>query len=500
MTEESLTSRTSTSILWMTGMKWVTRIGALVGMVVLTRTLTPEDFGLAAAATTLMPLMYVLADVGFSTYIIQAEKTERRTLNTAFWFSLASGLLLAGGVAVAAPLIALVLKQPAVEHLVQGMAVSVLLIATASVPTALMRRRMAFRSLALSEILGSLLAQVAAIVSALMGAGAWALVLQVLVSQVVGTIWVWIAARWRPTSGFSVREFVVMGKFGLHVMGSDVVMVARAWAETAIVVSGLGVREMGMLNIAQRLIQAAQDLSVSALMPVSMVAFSQVRDDPARLRSSYLKASSIAHAVITPLMVYVAVSAPVLIPFLFGPGKIDSAMVAPAVAAWALLNTGWAIDQGLYIGVGRPGRWFALIATAYCISVAILASSVQFGLMTLVTIWAGTAALEAVIRWLSVWSLIGIPPWRAALPLLGVLGPSAVAAGVGWGTLRLLAGTPDFLQLVCSGIVLVAGYLVALRFLRRQTFVDTISVLPQRISRLVRWTLPKERPTLNESA
>ncbi len=494
MTEDSLTSRTSSGVLWMTAQKWASRIGGLLAIIILTRVLSPESFGLAAAATTMMPLLYVLADVGFTTYIIQSEKAEPRTLNTAFWFSVVSGLALAGIVMGAAPLVGIALRLPEVVPLLQAMSVSVIVIAIASVPMALMRRRMAFRSLAVMEVSASLTAQAVAITAALLGAGAWALVLQAMVSQVVVTIWVWVAVRWRPGREFSIREFRTIGSFGVKVLGSELVGVARAWIETAIIISGLGVREMGYVNIAQRLVQTAQDLSVAALAPVSMVAFSQVRDEPERLRSSYVRASSIAHAVVAPLMVFVAVAAPILVPFLFGADKAPSAVIVPALAAVFLISVGWPIDQGLHIGMGKPGHWLALIGIAYTASTIMLAVGVQFGLAVLLGLWVAGALVESAIRWVAVSRLIDVSLWQAARPLIGVMGPTAIAAAAGLGLMRVLHDAPALLALSCIGIAVVGIYLVALRFLRTATFTDTVHILPGRLSRFLRWTLPRHRP------
>lgn len=497
MAEESLTHETSASVLWMTAQKWVSRIGGLVAVVILTRTLPPEAFGLAAVATTMIPLLYVLSDLGFSSYIVQAKSPDARTLSTAFWFSLAAGAVMAGAVLLAAPLLGELLGQPDVVPLLQAMAASVMLIAGSSVPMSLMRRRMAFRSLAVMEVTAVLLAQVVAITVALLGGGVWALVLQTMVAQLVAAVWVWIKAGWRPTATFSGPDFKRMASFGMHVLGSELMMVTRAWGETAIIVAGLGVREMGYLNIAQRLVQTAQDLSVASLMPVSMVAFSRVRDDQSRLRASYLKASAISHAVVAPLMVVVAVTAPVLVPFLFGADKMASAAIAPSLAVIAVINVGWAIDHGLHIGIGRPGRWLVLICIAYSITLGIQAVAVQHGITVLLWAWIAGVTVEAALRWLATGPLLAAPPWRLAGPLLAAVPPAAISAGVGLGCMALLQGAPDLVVLAVTGLLSVASYLLALRLLRRGTFVATIGVLPSKISRRLSWTLPRK---VSESA
>lgn len=492
MSEDSLARKTSASVIWMTAQKWVTRLGGLFAIILLTRTLTPEDFGLAAAATTLMPLIYILSDVGFSSYIAQADSVDKRSLSTAFWFSSTCGIVLVAVTFVGAPVLGDLLDLPQVVPLIRVMTASILLIAVASVPTALMRRRMDFRRLALIEVTGSFIAQIAAVSAALLGAGAWSLVLQVIVSQIIVTLWVWLSARWKPSFAFSRRDFRRMASFGIPVVGTGLVSVIRDWAVTAIIISGLGVTEMGYITIAQRLVLTAQDLTVSALLPVTMVAFSKVRNSPERVKSSYLRASSISYAVVTPLMLFVAVAATILVPFLFGGDKSQSAQTTPALAAIVFLNVGFAIDEGLHVGLGRPGRWFLLISISFSLAVAALAFSVQFGLEVMMLVWVITAVAQAISRWLVVGPLIGASPWRVGMPMMGLIGPIIISTGAGLVILRLLDGLPSIFILGCSGLIMTLLYVASLRALRPTTFKDIIEVLPARISTQLRWALPRE--------
>lgn len=487
--EESLSKRTSIGVLWMTAQKWLTRLGSLATIIILTRVLSPEDFGTAAAASTLLPVIYVVADVGFSTYIVQATDIDQKTLNTAFWFSLLCGTVLALAVVVAAPVLAAVLGVPEVAPLLAVMSGSILIIATASVPIALMRRRMAFRSLAVMEFMAVLIAQAVAIVVALVGGGAWALVLQIMVSQLVTTMWVWFAERWRPGFTFSGAAFRRMGSFGVSVVGSELALAARGWIETAIVVTGLGVREMGYLNIAQRLVLTAQNLTVAALLPVSTVAFSKVRDSVTRLRLAYQKTSSVSYAAATPLMIALATSAPIVVPFLFGTDKTPSAPITPALSIAMLINVGAAVDYGLHLGIGRPARWLIFITASYGAALVALALTVRFGLLTFVTVLAVAAFGEAVGRWFLVAPMIEGRLRDIAPALLGVVAPSVFGMCAGVLVLKAVDGLPPVVAIGVTCFVVVTIYLLALRFMRPSVYSMTLLAFPERLSSKFYWTL-----------
>lgn len=488
----SVARLTMSSVAWMTAAKWVARLGGLATVVLLTRMLSPEDFGMAAAATTLMPLVYVLADVGFSAYIVQADAPDEKTLSTAFWFSITSGLVLTGGVMACTPLLSQLFDLPEVGPLLRVMALSVLIIAIGAVPMALLQRRMGFKLLAGVQVVSAVLAQVVAVAAAFGGLGAWALILQVLVSQIVATVLVWILARWRPTLAFSTTKFGEMAGFGLHVAGSSFVMVARYWAETAIVVATLGVYAMGLLNIGQRLVQTVEELTMAALATVSVAAFARLRDSAARLRTSYLRGVSITYAVSMPLMVFIGVAAPVLVPFLFGADKAGSVVVIMPLAAGAVLGVVRGLDQGLFTGVGKPGRWLVFLIVGQILSVLVLANIVEHGLLVFTLGMLGVGMLETVARSFLVGHLLGARPWEVIRPLVMVLLPAGAAAGAGWGVQYSLHGRPGAtdvpaaVSLVATGFAVVGCYLLLLRLLNPAVVREMVALVPERVGARLR--------------
>lgn len=483
----SVARQALSSVAWMTAAKWVQRLGGLATVVLLTRMLSPEDFGLAAAATTLTPLVYVLADGGFSAYIVQADDADEETLSTAFWFSIIAGLVLTGGVIACTPLLSQLFDLPELGPLLRVMALSVLLIAVAAVPMALLQRRMGFKLLAGVLVLSAVLAQVVAVAAAFAGWGAWALILQILVSQIVATVSVWILARWRPTMVFSVGKFREMAGFGLRVAGSAFATVAKLWAETAIVVATLGVYAMGLLNIGQRLVQTVEDLTMAALATVSVAAFARLRDSAPRLRASYLRGVAITYAVSMPLMVYIGVSAPVLVPFLFGADKAGSAVVVMPLAAGAVLGVVRGLDLGLFTGVGKPGRWLVFLIVAQVLSVLVLANIAKHGLFVFALGMLGVGVLETVARSFLVGHLLGARPWEVIRPLATVLLPAGVAAGAGWVVQYGLHGRPGatdlpaVVPLLATGLTVVGCYLLLLRLLSPAVVREIGALVPERL-------------------
>jgi O-antigen/teichoic acid export membrane protein len=469
-------------VLWLTAQKWVVRIGGLVTMAILTRYLRPEEFGVMAAATAIAPLIYLLADMGFATYIVQADDADQLTLSSGFWFSVGAGAVLCGTLAFGAPLLGVLFGLPQVVPIVRWLTLSVAFVSLGSVPTAILRRRMEFKALALQSVVGALTAQVAALVLVFMGAGIWALVTQYVVSQLVATLLAWRSARWVPTWTPSGRRIATMARFGTKVVAVEFVAVARSWGETAVIANYAGAAALGYYSIAQRLVQALQDLSVSALIPVTTVAIARLRTDAQRLRSFYLTALHTAYAGVSPIMALAAVGGSVVIPIVFGKGWDTSVVPFQFLAVAGIFALGAALDHGVMYGVGRPGLWFAYSVVTDAVTLATTIVLVRFGLPAIALGFVGVTIVATFARWLLLRRIIGASVRTTSRPLLITAVAVLPAAAVGTGIIALTTGLPQLASLALAGLGLLLTHALIVRASSPDIVRTILKVLPPRFS------------------
>jgi O-antigen/teichoic acid export membrane protein len=477
--DELLGSRVASSVIWLAAQKWAIRLSSFGTLLVLTRRVSPVEFGVVAAAMTVVPMVYLLSDLGFSTYLLQTDETDQRSLSTAFWASVLAGLVLSAGLVAIAPLLAAAFKEPALVPVLRALVLSIIPTVLAGVPLALLRRAMAFRAVAIQALVAAVLAQSVAVVTALLGGGAWALVSQVVVSQWVIGVLAWRSAGWRPSWSLSPRQFRVMAVFGVRVSAVDLVASSRVWIETWIIAASLGTTALGLFNISQRLVAVAQELAAASLTPVSTVVFARMRESLTRLGATYLKALGLAYAVVSPIMVLIVVTGPVLIPTLFGHRWQGSVLPAQALAVAGIITLGAMLDHGLYYGLGRPGAWLSYSVVVDAGTVATTAVAVRWGLGGVAVGFIAVAVLATVVRWFLVARLIGLPVLTVARPFLTVLVPTAATMVLGTLLLRSTSGigsSAATLVVTSAGTVLVN--LVLLRLFAARTIGDGLGVVP----------------------
>lgn len=444
-------------VFWLTAQKWAVRLLGFVTIAVLTRLLSPEAFGTVAAASTVLPFFFLIADLGFAAYIVQVKDVDQRMLSTAFWFSLGAGAVLAATMAVLAPLLGAVFHDPAVVPVIQALSLWVVFTAVGSVPMALLRRRMRFRTLAVQGAIAAVIAQVVAMVIAFSGGGVWALVGQSLIAPAVTSVLAWITAAWVPSRGFSAAHFRAMTGFGSQVLGVEFVAMLRAWGEAAIISAVLGIGALGFLSVAQRLIQVVQDLTGSAIVPVTTVVFAKIREAPERLQRAYLRALRMVYALLSLPLTAVAVTAPLVVPIVFGPGWDPSFPVAQVLALAGILTVGAALDHGLFYGLGRPGTWFVYAVVIDALTVAVTAWLAPSGLLAVAWGFLGVCVIATVSRWYLTARLLRTRARTVAGPF-SYLAVAVVCSGAaGWGVSILAAALPALVTvlLVCIAVAAV---------------------------------------------
>ncbi|MEL7675669.1 MAG: oligosaccharide flippase family protein, partial [Chloroflexota bacterium] len=186
------------SALWAAAGSLARYLLAGITTLALARLLAPSEFGLVALTVAAQELIAHVAPVGLHDALIQRPRLDRAARDSAWWSTaLVSGALALATIALAGPL-ARVFEQPRLAGLLAAAALAALIRALSMPARAVLARRLDFRTLTLSRVLGMVAGGVAAIALAALGAGVWSLIAQAAILNLTGALLVWRAAGWRP--------------------------------------------------------------------------------------------------------------------------------------------------------------------------------------------------------------------------------------------------------------------------------------------------------------
>ena len=262
-------------------------LSAAVGLA-LARLLTPADFGIQAAVVTITVFFGTVLDLSLGSAIVQREELDHAHLSSLFWLGLAGSGVLYLAVAAAGPLVAVLFNAPEVRRALPVAALSIVLLGAAIVPAALLRRRLAFSSIARAQAAGAVVASGVAVAIALAGGHYWALIGYGLASVCVSSALVLRAARFAPRGRVRLAHLAPVRGYAGAMMSFLAVNYWSRNMDDVIIGRALGVGSLGIFNFAQRLVGAPLQLLTGSIAPLLHPTFAAMGDDVRRQRGAYL--------------------------------------------------------------------------------------------------------------------------------------------------------------------------------------------------------------------
>jgi O-antigen/teichoic acid export membrane protein len=432
------------------GMGWVAwgsgaiAVLKVVVLILLTRLLTPADFGLVSAGLIVVSVSLNFSQLGLGPALVQRSALEPRHLSAAFVASTSFGMVIAAAVWVGAPLIAGFFRMEDLVPVVRALGLLFPIAGVGTVPESLLQRELRFRLLANRDVLAYGVGYGAVGVGlALLGWGVWALVAAQLTQAVIRTVILLRAAppflRARPTW----TSFLELMEYGVGQSAARLGMITANQADNLVVGRWLGAVPLGEYSRAFQLVSVPATLLGDVIDKVLFPTMARVQDDPRRLATAYLEGTALLALVTLPAGVVSAILAPDLVAVAFG--SRWSGIVAPfqvlalgmtfrtchrvsdslSRATGKVYRRAW--RQGLYAGLvflgALIGQIWGLTGVAVGVLAALFANYVlmaQLSLEVIETSWAR-------------FFLVQLPAGRLAL-LMGAatLAGTAGARALGW--------------------------------------------------------------------
>ncbi len=437
---------------------------------ILARLLTPTDYGLLALVVAVVGVGEILRDFGLSSAAIQARTLSTQQRDNLFWINTGIGAVLTAICLAGAPLAGSLFDDDRLVPVMQGLAIIFLLNGLAAQYRAGLVRQMRFRALAVVDLVAPLVALIAAIVIAVAGGGASALVMQQVLTMAVGLVLAAVMARWLPGlphRGVPMRGFI---SFGGWLFGSQVITYLAKNIDNFVNFRAFGADAAGLYSRPFQLLMTPLNQVRSPATQVALPALSQVQDDRERF-NEYVKAGQLALAL--PLTVVLAVivgaAGPVVDVFL-GDKWTQSVPILQFLALAGLFQTLAFVGYWVYLARALTNSlmYYSIVAAILKI-VCVLVGS-HWGLNGV----AAGYAVSHLLEWpLSLWWLgrVTTVPGRALYAGAGRLIALGLPVGLAaYGMTVWTASLPSFVQLVAAavaGLAVAAGFSAAVPASRR---------------------------------
>ncbi|MEM7688757.1 MAG: lipopolysaccharide biosynthesis protein [Pseudomonadota bacterium] len=322
---------------WVSAGNLLVNLLGFLSLIILTRLLMPEDFGLVAIAASFAEIIGVITELSLAAAIIQLRTVEQVHFDTAFTMNVIRGLMVAGLIAASGPFIAQFYGDPRLTGLLQFLALASLITSLSNPKLVVFKRKLDFRQAALMSIANKLTAFLFAAGVAIIYQSYWALVVGVVAAGVVTLVLSYTFIPYRPR--FSLGAWRDLLSFSIWVTVGRWIQTVN-WRSTTLVLGYfLPVALLGQQRIANRLLGATVQQTTAPIKALLFPAFSRLQEDEQRLRRGYIRSQSAICLITYPIAAGVALLAEELVLLLVGEKWLLSVPLIKIVAVIHMIRT-----------------------------------------------------------------------------------------------------------------------------------------------------------------
>lgn len=290
----------------------------LVVMAVLSRALTPADFGIVAVATVFISFFNILSDIGVGPAVVQNQTLTQYDLEHIFSFTFYMGLFMASLFFLCSGPIAHYYHNALLLPICRGLSVSILFGSLNIVPNSLLLKKRKFRFVAIRTLSVQLFTGIISVFAALSGFGLYTL----LLSPILSSILIFIINYQSESLRFRLTiDRICLKKifsFSFYQFLFNFVNYFSRNLDKLLVGRYLGLVSLGYYEKSYRLMMLPLQNITFVVTPVLHPVLSSLQNNYKELAVNYLKILKLLAYISFPLSVYLYFTATELIILIFG--------------------------------------------------------------------------------------------------------------------------------------------------------------------------------------
>jgi O-antigen/teichoic acid export membrane protein len=427
--------RTIISSLYMIGARLGMRLIGLISTLVLVRILSPADFGIAALAQAIYPVLDLLTATSFNLAIIRMRAPEAAHYDTAWTLSVIRGVFIAICLVATSRWQADFMNEPRIQPLMWVLAGIAFLNGFQNVRLIDYQRDMRFDLLTLFMLWGKVQAFIIILLLAIFMQNYWILILGNLINRCITVPASYLVARHRPR--FSFAGWKDLFQFSKWLFLGNICLLTDLQLMNFVIGHYLGINDVGLYQVGKQVASLPITEIAAPIRGPVYSAFSKIYHDIDLLRRNVVNGLAVQALVILPLTFGLATTAPEVTAIFLGSQWTAVIPLLPILALYHLFDAVGHYTHTVLMALNRQ----RLYTITYYISIAVRIP---------LTIWWATAdGLRGAMLAMLVTSAINAVIWNYPLrPLLRMR----------WRSVFPVLWRQILASILMAGVVLLIGY------------------------------------------
>lgn len=346
--------------LWTATGKYSNYVTQFIVLGVLARLVEPDKFGVLAMVVVYTGFLNLLAEGGIANAIIRFQNLDRSQESYVFWMSFIVSSILYIVTFFLAPVVAIFFKMPLLTDLVRVVGLGIVFIGLAVVPEGVLKKRLQFKKLAVSDSLPAVFSGTIAIVLAYLDFGVWALAFNILGMLFFKATLIFILSKWRPFFELKLETVYKVFSFSSYLIAFNSINYWARNADNLIVGKYLGSLSLGYYAQAYKLMMLPNQLITSVVNAVILPLMASYEDDIEKMSSLYLKVIELLSVLTFLLGIVMIFNAETMVILIWGNEWTESAPIFRILSLMTILQPIVSTAGSVFTSTGNSKLLFKL--------------------------------------------------------------------------------------------------------------------------------------------
>lgn len=387
-----------TSLVWKLLERGGTQGIQFVVQIVLARLLLPEDYGTIALITIVINVANVFVQSGFNTALIQKKDANSIDFSSVFYFTVVFSSFIYLILYIFSPVISEFYGIPSLTGMFRVVGLTLIFGSINSIQNAVIAKNMIFKKLFISSLGATLISGSLGIISAILGFGVWALVIQQLTNQISISIILWFTVKWRPTKEFSLRRLKSLFDYGWKILVSSLIDTLYANLRGLFIGKTYTTQELGFYTRGDQFPALIVTNINGSIQSVMLPVLSKEQDNKENIKKLVRRSILTSSYLIFPMMVGLAVIAEPLVVLLLTEKWLPSVVfIQIACFTYSLWPIHTANLQAIN-AMGRSDIFLRIEIIKKVIGIIILLVTLKFGVVAVAFGGVITGLISTIIN------------------------------------------------------------------------------------------------------
>ena len=321
-----------------------------VTTVILTRLLTPNDFGLFAIALSVVFFGNMLNEFGFSQALIQKKDLVNDDIRYVFTLQLTFAIIVTLVVILLSPWLASFFQNENIVGVLKAISLVFVIQAFGLTSTSLLQRSLDFKKIQIIQVSSYFISYAfIGIPMAYLSYGVWSLVAAQLAQAFLTATSAYVAQRHPISLLFLYKDKKYVLNFGGKVIANNIVNWAVANVDIILIGHFLGTKTLGYYNRANALILMPSNIIIGSIKGILFSLYSKIQHNKPNIKKTFFGSVAMISIVIFPISLTIAAIPGTIVLAVFG----DQWVILDEIITPLSL----AIAMRVLAGMGGPLVW-----------------------------------------------------------------------------------------------------------------------------------------------